>query len=111
MCECLCVCVYVCECVMCVCVCVCVVCSKADHLWSRKLQQASNIINNATNVHQVNDALLYCSIQRKGRDIYSAGYPPGAFFKGCEIFFEKIKGCEKNRQKFKGSENFDQSRI
>ena len=32
------------------------------------------------------------------RDISSAGYPPGAFFKGCEIIYETFKGSEKRTE-------------
>ena len=39
-------------------------------------------------------------------DIFYAGCPPGAYFKGCEIFGEKNKGYEILLPKFKGVEIF-----
>ena len=44
-------------------------------------------------------------ISPQGPVFFESGYPVGVFFKGCEIFSEKIKGCEIFSENFKGSEN------
>lgn len=39
----------------------------------------------------------------KGSVIFNGVYPPGAYFKGSEIFYPKIKGSEIFLEFFKGS--------
>ena len=69
------------------------------------------VCDNLLLAHKGIVSLCQWKILSKGRDIFSSGYPPGAFLRGAKIFSKKIRGPKKLSKNLRGLKIFANSRF